>query len=422
MVKSSNVIIVSVDTLRTDLHCYGYERIKTPNLDKLAEEGVRFYNAIVEEPITGASHASMLTSMYSHHHGGHANFERSGPIRPEAPIISMILKKKGYVTGGFPSTSNLSNRYSGLGRGFDIYYEEGLPPYRLVPRPPTPEEREARAKTKERPYLRGDRATKAAMRWLEEKYKKRFFLWVHYWDPHPLYDSPPPYNRMYMEEEEEDIDFKDLMSILRQRGPEYEKALRRLHAMYDGAVTYTDKCIGDLMRKVEELGLFDNTIIVIHSDHGEYHGEHGLYGKPGGYLYDTLIRVPLIMRYPDVIPAGMTVESVVQNIDIVPTILDILGVPIPESMDGRSLLPIFTGNKSEIRMEAYTEHPQRVYSIRTKKWKFIMAERVFIYPKRVDKEQLYNLEEDPNETKNIAAQEEKVLKELKEKLLNWIKR
>jgi choline-sulfatase len=352
--EKPNVLLITVDTLRADhLGAYGYSRVETPNIDRLARSGARFERAIAHAPLTLPSHASILTGTLPPTHGVRNNgfrYPDSGP-----PTLADILKKAGYRTGAFVGAFPLDSRF-GLGRGFEVY--DDLYGSRNASRDLTFVERKA------------DDVNAKALAWIESPRTERFFAWIHYFDPHAPYEPPAPYDAAY-------------------RGHEY-----------DGEIAYTDAVIGRLLRRLDDRGLTDRTLIVLTADHGESLGEHEE-ATHGIFIYDATLRVPLVFSRQGTVPAGKVVQRPVGSIDIVPTILAVLGIPPPPSVQGASLLPAMqtageTGG-GETYIESLSGWLDRRWAplqgIRSADWKFIDAPQP----------ELYDLKSDPGERKNVIS-------------------
>jgi choline-sulfatase len=349
-----NVLLITVDTLRADhLGVYGYKRGATPNIDHLARDGTRFEWAIAHAPLTLPSHASILTGTLPPFHGVRNNgfrFPDSGP-----PALAEVLKKAGYRTGAFVGAFPLDSRF-GLGRGFEVY--DDLYGTRNASRDLTFVERKA------------DDVNAKALAWIGSRRNERFFAWVHYFDPHAPYEPPPPYAAAY-------------------RGHEY-----------DGEIAYTDAAIGRLLGRLGDWGLTDRTLIVLTADHGESLGEHEE-ATHGIFVYDATLRVPLIFTRAGSVPAGKIVSGSVGSIDIVPTILGVLGISPPPTVQGVSLLPMMRSSAEPRGGEAYIESLSGwldrrwapLQGIRSSEWKFIDAPQP----------ELYDLTSDPGELKNVIS-------------------
>jgi len=251
--KDLNVLMITIDTLRADcLHCYGCEEIKTPNLDHLARGGVRFKNAVCPAPLTAPSHASILTSLYPHTHGVRIN---GYPLRDSVLTIAEILKINRYKTAGFVSVDFLGDDVSNLGQGFDTFDW------------PEKVEQPARA------------ATEKTINWLNEHGEDKFFIWVHYFDPHSDYNPPYPYNAMYDPSYSGSATGSTLFLSKLNQGEirPNERDLKHIDALYKGEISYVDEWIGVLVDYLKDKGVYENTLIITTADHGEALGEHRHY-------------------------------------------------------------------------------------------------------------------------------------------------
>lgn len=292
-----HVLLISVDTLRADrLSSYGYHLRTTPNMDRLAEEGVRFERAYCAIPMTGPSHFSMFTGRYPQEHGARINGV-SLPGDSKWLTVPQILRRFGYSSGAFVSAWPLIGRLTRLDRDFDDYDEELGRTYQVF-----------------HSMRWAEDVTRPALQWLDKHQNDRnFFLWVHYFDPHE------PYN--LREEFANPEQISETPSAFASYSNEVLGRMRR----YDSEVGYADHHIGRLLARLDRLGLSDNTLVVLVSDHGEGLGEQGFVGH-GRWLYESTVRVPWIMRLPGRIPAGTVVEENVSTLDLAPTLLD-LAVP-----------------------------------------------------------------------------------------------
>ena len=349
-----NVLLISIDTLRADyLSSYGFELETTPHIDALAREGVLFKNVVSPVPQTLPAHSSMLTGTIPPYHGMHDNL---GYRLAESNVtLAEMLKDEGFTTGAIISSFVLDKKFN-LNQGFDTYndhFEEEHKIFELSER-------------------KGDEATRFATAWLEERQNERFFLFLHYYDPHDGYEPPEPFASRFADD------------------------------LYAGEVAFTDHCIGEVLQKVKELGLFDSTLIVITSDHGEMLGEHG--EKTHQYfIYQSALSVPLIFKVPG-LTGPKEVDERVGLIDIVPTIAALLGVAVPEPVQGEDLSSWLSGDavskpQRQFYAESYT--PTRYYGaaslfgLVTDDWKYIQTTRP----------ELYQLKSDPGETMNLIESE-----------------
>jgi arylsulfatase A-like enzyme/Tfp pilus assembly protein PilF len=369
-----NVLLVTIDTLRADrVGCYGYAPAVTPTLNALAARGVRFKTAVAHAPLTGPSHASILTGLTPLGHG----FRNNGGFVLASTIETAAedFKKAGYRTGAVVSGFPLDRRF-GFNRGFDVYEDH-------LPRGNDPR----RTPYVERP---ADATTDAALKWLaatDGGQSGRWFLWVHYYDPHAPYEPP-----------------RDL-------------AERFSASPYDGEIAFVDRELGRLFRKLEETQQLGHTVVLVTADHGESLGEHGE-GTHGVFVYDATIRVPWLIAGPG-ISGGRTSDTVARSIDVLPTLLDFAAAPMRTDVDGRSLRPAIEGHPMG-DAPAYAEslYPQLelgwapLHAWRTTSRKFIDAPRP----------ELYDLESDQGETTNRAAEQPARSEELRQALETALRR
>ena len=322
-----NVLLITVDTLRADhLSSYGYHLRTSPVMDRLAEEGVRFDQAYTAIPMTGPSHFSMFTGRYPQEHGARINGVAL-PGDSKFLTIPQVLQRFGYTSGAFVSAWPLIGRLTQLNRDFDTYDEDLERSYQVF-----------------HSMRWAEDVTRPALRWLEDhKEDRNLFLWVHYFDPHE------PYNLR-----------KEFADPERVRDPHpavanYEESVRERIRRYDSEIGYADMHIGRLLDRLDKLGMRENTLVALLSDHGEGLGEQGFVGH-GRWLYQSTLRVPWIMRMPGRIEPGTVIERNVSLMDLAPTLLDLV---VPEfreeteisiSYAGRSQVPaIMQGQRTQPR-------------------------------------------------------------------------
>ncbi len=282
-----NVYLITLDTTRADhLGCYGHEGIETPYIDRLAAGGARYENAFSPVPITLPAHTSILTGTYPVHHGVREN---GGFYVPqEALTLAEILRGEGYDTAAFVGAFPLDSQ-TGIDQGFDLY-DDNYPSSLEKGKHPL-----LRRFFDERPAAE---VSRAALAWLEQRGERPFFLWTHYFDPHQPLQPPSPYRERYAT------------------------------APYDGEIASVDEAVGQVLRRFEEHGLLDETLVILTADHGEGLGEHGE-ATHALLLHSSTLRVPLVVRDPGQ-PGGETVTAPVSTADIFPTVLECLGLDVPE--------------------------------------------------------------------------------------------
>ncbi len=358
------IILISIDTCRADyLSCYGYPRRTTPNIDAIAQQAVLFEQVITPVPLTLPAHSSMLTGTIPPYHGVRNNLNYK--FREWNTSVAEILREHDYRTGAIISAFVLDAQF-GLNQGFETYNDDFI---------------EARhyGEYMER---KAQETSEFACRWLEENRDEKFFLFLHYFDPHDAYVPPEPF------------------------------ASRFADNLYAGEIAYTDDCIGRVIEKLKALGLYDSSLIIIVSDHGEGLGQHAE-ETHGYFIYQSTVRVPLIFKLPGGSKPSKVSEPVAV-IDIAPTILRMLRVPVPAKVQGRDLSGLFTkkqgGKKQkEIYCESigatqYGCNP--LFGVVQGRWKYI----------ETTKPELYDIVQDPDETKNLVETETRQAKILQDRL------
>jgi arylsulfatase A-like enzyme/Flp pilus assembly protein TadD len=370
--KSVNFVLITIDTVRADrVGCYGYGQARTPNLDALAREGILFKTVVASVPLTLPSHCSILTGTYPTLHGVRDNLGYK--LGDSPPTLANLLKEKGYLTAAFIGADVL-NPQRGLSRGFDTY---SAPFQRKMGRD---NPISFNLQDLQRP---AEEVVSDALGWmstLPSLSAKPFFVWIHLYDPHTPYDPPARFRAL-------------------------------LRDPYDGEIAYADESLGKFFAYLKEQGLYDSTLIVAASDHGESFGEHGEYTH-GYFIYDTTLLVPLIIKPPaGSAIAPRRIEAPVRTIDIAPTVLQFLGIIPPASMQGSSLLSLIMGKVAILSAgAAYCEsyYPNEfgwsvLRALRSGRFKYIDA----------PKPELYDLAADPQETLNLYETKQATAHELK---------
>ncbi|MFH1998659.1 MAG: sulfatase-like hydrolase/transferase [Planctomycetota bacterium] len=354
--KPYNILLITIDTLRADhLGVYGNDRIRTPYIDKLAEEGVCFRKAYTPCPTTLPAHVSLMTGTYPTFHGVRNN----GIFTAHESLTTLaeVLKKRGYATSAVIAAYVLDATY-GLQQGFDSYDDDlgGT------------KDMEAKAVFPER---KAQVITQRAFNFLRQNDEKPFFLWLHYYDPHAKWDPPPRFAREYAD------------------------------CLYDGEIAYVDEQIGSLLKMLKMKGLEEDTLVAVVSDHGEGLMEHGE-EEHGILTYDSTLHVAMILNNPRLIPEPKSIEAPVSLIDLMPTILDILNVEAGREapdMQGKSLVPLITGQETSAHELLYFETLLPFFDygwaglkgVRSDELKYISA----------PEPELYDLASDPGEEKNL---------------------
>lgn len=405
-----NVLLYVVDTLRADhLGCYGYPRPTSPRIDRLAAEGVVFSRTIAQSSWTKPATASMLTGRTPSAHGA---IDPAAGIRPGAVTLAEVLRQHGYRTAAFVTNVNVR---SGLG------FERGFEQYVYL------------AEDRARPtmHMPADELDTQVVRWLDERAAKGpFFVYVHASDPHAPYaasgaapgrDGAAATRKSLVPRPPTLPPSRDPLTLLR-RDPSARtlEHIDYLRALYDREVAFVDGAIGQLMEALRARAVYEDTLVIITSDHGEEFYEHGGF-EHGRTLYHEQLAVPLVIRFPGARYAGRRVSSIARQIDILPTLLACLGIPIPAGVQGISLAPALDGegdaDEGDATVEAYSETRLgggEVVALSLLDWKVIHRLR-----RDGPTLELYDLDRDPGETTNVAHERPIVLGYAQQTLARW---
>ena len=336
-----NVLLITVDTLRADhLSSFGYRRIATPGMDRLATQGVAFERAIAPTSWTLPSLVSIQTGNDPIVHG---QITDESVLDPGFVTLAEAFSQKGYTTAAFLTNTYLLAK-KGLDQGFEAYQHaeddryaptfSGLSLWEfLLP---------IRAATHS-----AQEVTRRTLRFLDQHKSRPFYVWVHYIDPHVPYGDwyitqHPDYDRDYTGQTGRVITIPMLQQYVRSREVPDAQEIRHWNACYDAEILYLDRQIGRLLDGLDRMGLADNTLVVLTSDHGEEFWEHDFLCH-GYTLYNEVVQVPMLMRWPGQLKPGMRVPTTVSLLDLAPTFIDIAGIPTPQGFQGRSLLPLLRG-------------------------------------------------------------------------------
>lgn len=425
-----NVLLVVMDATRADhVSGLGYSRRTTPHLDRLAAEGVTFEQAISPSSWSLASHASLFTGLYVFQHNACDEHKYLDP-GPERETLAERLRGEGYRTWALCENAWVGPS-TGLDRGFDTFlgHAPKRSPYRLL-----------RGAHKAWGRLTGTGDSGAgwtnfhATRFLRQHAARRtgqpFFMFLQYLEPHVYYRLPRRWQHAFLPR---GIPYREAVRVnqdpnafMAGRVEMAERDFAITRDLYDGELAYMDSRIAQLVNELDRLGLGDNTLVIITSDHGENLGDHGLLGHRF-CLYETLIHVPLILRFPGVIAPGQRVSEPVQTHDLVPTVYDLLGLPVPEHFHTRSLLRAgsrrdFTlSEKMHPNLSAFLKRypdfdtrplDRRLKAFRSKSHKLIWSSD--------GRSELYDLGADPHETRNLISENPSVARDLEAKLLAWV--
>lgn len=430
--EQANCILITVHSLRPDhLSCYGYERPTSPCMDSLAGEGILFEKAYSASSLSPPSVGSLLTGTLPIFHGVRTCGEYA--LEEDLVTLTEIFKNEGFQTAAIVGSPFLEKRY-GFQQGFDFYLDH----YPEITRIKGEGVRKGQRKGKDlfqvaNPSLEGRRVLERALDWLEKNRKSPFFLWIHFFDLNPPFAPPPPYNTAFPSPfMEYDFSVGDQfywtfmnhplkVYMYEKTAPKYlnlffdtrAKLLERMVALYDGTVHYLDSLIGELVKRTREMGIFNQTCVVVTGDHGVSLGEKEEFFHHGWFAHDACIRIPLIFRLPQGEGRGERVKPRVRNIDIAPSLVNLFRLPGSFSFQGEGIL----GNGGEVLVKrdlpVYSEAmlqtmgselfgPVRVYM--EDQWKLVRKD-AFVEGKLKIRNTLYDLSADPSEDLNLAEME-----------------
>ena len=394
--RRPNVVLVSIDSLRADhLGAYGYPRPTSPRLDRLAAEGVVFDSAWSTTTWTLPSHVSLLTALYPEVHGVTEDGLR---MTADQLLLSEVLRSAGYRTAAFVSAPFL-NRIYGFDQGFDLYDDVTIPLKR---------HREShRGST-------GAALHGAITRWLGEGHGEPFFLFLHYWDVHFDYEPPPAFVAPFDPGYRGAAEFRNFEKNRAIHPGMPEADLARLVALYDGEIAYTDHHLGLLFDELERLGKLEDSLVVVTGDHGDEFFEHGEKGHMKN-LFETTLRVPLVVRFPGGAAGGTRVAEPVSLVDVGPTLLDALGVARPPVFDGESLVDLAAGQRRRRPRPIFAGLYGRSWAVRSGDLKLVRVERTGEPPS----EALFDLAADPGEVEDLAPSRRDEARQLSDLLARW---
>jgi arylsulfatase A-like enzyme len=408
-----NVVVIVMDTVRADhTSLYGYGRETTPELERLARHATVFTRAVSSGDMTLTSHGSLFTGLYGRQHGAHRSDATPAgrPLAAGFVTLAERLLAEGYWTIAVVGNRGYVSPHFGFDQGFLHFDSRGPVPF-LAPTPPYYLRRGVRAAL--RPYAsrgafdqvsRDADAINAEALPLLERARQRgglFFLFVNYMDAHNPYIPPPPYDAMFPGKDPSftSADYARLLGAVMERGSRAipEPVRRHLVSQYDGEIAYEDSRIGLLLRKLRELGLWDDTLIVVTSDHGEALGERSLVNH-GVSVYQDQVSVPLIVKFPHD-DRARTVSGWASSVDLVPTVLQTLGLPPAEGLAGESLSGNGPGPDRTVVAESFPTGANTAFS-RTERALFAGHRKLI----RSDegKRELYDLARDPDETRDLG--------------------
>jgi len=422
-VAPKRIFFITIDTLRADhLSAYGYPRLTSPNLDKLADSGVLFEQAIAQWPKTTPSFASMFTGQYPQTTG--MTHRAAKWLSGDYITLAEMIQSAGYWTAAVVSNPMLS---TGLGwnQGFEQYLETWQTDQDLGSDP-----------AKFRTVVNALRVNELALPVLEQAtHHDQTFIWLHYSDPHAPYILPPGFENPFLGDE---FDRDDAL-VPKQIPPSAkigdQQRLGFYVAQYDANILIADRLIGEILDAAERLGLLENSLIVFTSDHGEGMGEHDRYFRHGTLPYNTGSHVPLFFSFSDAARRGQQVDLPVELVDLYPTFQELLADQTPIELEGKSLMPFLAGPGTVERIDpqkfsyAFSEagHPMalRNYyrSVQDQRWKLVFHPEVD-HPRKGQASpaiELYDLYQDPLEQENLAGQHESEFTRLWDTLAVWMR-
>ncbi|HEY7500916.1 MAG TPA: sulfatase-like hydrolase/transferase [Vicinamibacterales bacterium] len=353
--QSLNVVVVTLDTTRADrIGAYGAKSVETPVLDSIAREGVLFDQAVSVAPLTLPAHSSIFTGKFPPEHGVRDN--GGFFLGADQVTLAEVLKQRGYRTGAFVAAYVLDSKW-GVDQGFDTYFDD----FDLSGR------RGFSLGSIQRP---ANEVIDKALPWIREAKGSPFFAWIHLYDPHAPYAPPEPFATRYKDHP------------------------------YNGEIAFTDAQIGRLVSELRSLGIYDRTVLVVMGDHGESLGDHGE-SAHGFFIYNSVTRVPFVIWSPFSLTHQRRVADPVRAVDVMPTVLDLLGIAPPSGLSGVSLAALMTGAVSELGLGAYSE---AMYPLHHYGWSDLRALRSGRY-KVIDapRPELYDIDRDPLESTNLFS-------------------
>ncbi len=398
--EKPNILLISLDTVRADhLGCYGYDRHTTPALDALSKQGVLFKKHIASSSWTLPSHATLFTGLYPPTHRAET---LDHMMAPKLPTMAQLIDSLGYKTAAFVSSGYLGPAF-GLHRGFNRFYS-----------------------LKDVLNKGTETITDKGLEWLKEvgvkekETSKPFFLFLHYLDAHTPYDPPEPFRDFYYDEnwktEGNAGDESVAYAELKEKTPQFKiKRANRMKAFYDGEIARIDRGVEQIIDFLKERDVFQNTLMIITSDHGEEFIDHGSFDH-GQTLYSEQIDVPLLVIWPDEIEGGRIDGSLTRSVDILPTVLDLIDAPPYPVVHGRSLKKNMHGrNKEQARM-AVADLKRKKFdmtSLSDGRYKYIVQSG------EESDELLFDIQSDPAERNNVVEEKGDIVEEFRRAYDQW---
>lgn len=395
--KDFNIILISIDTLRADhLGCYNYPRNTSPSVNKFREDGILFRRCIAQSSSTLTSHASILTSLIPSHHG--AYFTRGQALPDNITTMAELLKGKGYLTISFNDGGQIAPKF-GLNQGFDKY--------------------ESMSDNIKAEHLNFYRVVNKAMTWLDQNPDEKFFLFLHTYETHHPYTPKKRQLKLFESNYNGDLNWQITVEMIEKinRGEIKLTVEDKQHIIntYDAEIRSMDESFGLLMDYLKKKKLYNNTLIIFTSDHGEEFGEHGTWAMHSHTLFNDQLHVPLLIKLPKSKYASRKVDHLVMGIDILPTVMDLLGEKRSKDFEGRSLVSLIKGIPPKKVVFAISQRDmQQTYvsdywSVMTRKWKLYNAK-------------LFNLLNDPGELKDVSKSHKDLKTSLQKYAIKYIRR
>ena len=413
--RPKHVIVISMDTARADHFGFlGSVNVRTPGLDALAAEGIVFTDYMTVVPTTLASHTTLFTGKYPHHHGTAGN---GFVVNEQNEMLAETLQEAGFHTAGFAGSFALDKRFN-FAQGFDHYDQE----FDVLIGEMHIDQNQRLA----------EQVTDAAIAYLEEAgIPDRLFLFAHYFDPHAPYQAPPPFDAMYDPAGTRDLRQIPVIKRISYAGPEQMHGdIRRLAMQYASEISYSDEHVARLLDWLRQQGILDHALVVFTTDHGECLWEHGEEFDHGKTVYDATMRAACVMRLPGGELGGTRVDGLVANIDVLPTVLDLLGLAVPPGVDGEAI-PLRSaaggiGDRTRYGEAAKPSAPdetnpswaniRKSRCVREGRYKLIMTPYL-------GTEELYDVLADPHELVNLLESPsqdiERLASDMRSKLLTW---
>lgn len=414
-----SVILVTLDTVRADhMSLYGYKRKTTPFLEEFSRGSTLYQNAVSSGAFTLPTHASLFTGLYPSWHGAHYSppeFPDGRPLDPSYLTLAEILSSQGFSTAAVAANRGFLSHNFGLAQGFG-FYDNRAPAQFLTASQPYFLRQGIRnlmtcftvSANFDREALHAEEINASVFEQLEvlKSWESPFFLFINYMDAHWPYVPPAPFDTIYPGKNPGFTlhDYLNLVGdVLALERPLTEEEIRHLHSQYDGSIRYLDSQLARLFHQLKLLNLFENSLIIITSDHGEAFGDHNLM-EHGVSVYQDQVHVPLIIKYPGQ-RLGQRVEGYVNSVDILPTVLEVVGLPPPPQVQGASLLQKESWKSRPVVSEVYPRGFLRYWNARLNRIeRAIFRDGFKLIRSTAGKREIYDLDSDPHERVDLASQ------------------